>query len=214
MSQSAVKLAEERATSSHEGGICEAKKVWFYAGGGLDLPIIHRFDLVFCEDKWTQREFRKRGVDAKIAFGINTQIYHEIKGIKKAWEYIYPAAFAAWKRHNLFINKVTNEATTGICVGQIVENERWIFDGCIEAGMTVLPKVTPEVVNYLYNQSDKVYLPASLWGGCQRALMEARHLGLKVIVEEDNPRLMEMLNEEARSEKDYLDMVIKEIKNL
>lgn len=192
----------------------KGKKVWFYAGGPFDVPEIHIPDLVFCEDKWSQKEFRKRGVNAKIAFGINTKTYYKIPNIKKEWEYIYPAAFAGWKRHDLFIEKVTDEAARSLCVGEMQEHEKHIYEKCMKYNITVMPKVPPYVVNWLYNQSEKVYLPADIMGGCQRAVWEAKHIGLQVEVAEDNPRLLEMLEQPVKTEEDYLQDVLKEIDKL
>jgi len=178
-------------------GICVA--------GGQVHPDVHKFDVVFVETLWHIREFRKIGIDAKLAFGTNTALFVPIPEQKKAFRAIYPAAFARWKRHQIFAKKYGRQ---GLAVGYIQPNgwEYECVEVCLENGVTVLPMVTPEVLVWLYNASKRVHITSDIWGGGERAVLEGLACGLDVRVEKDNPKLVELLAENKKklwTESDY-----------
>jgi len=162
------------------------------AGGPIDHPDIHKFDVVFVETRWHQKQFKRIGVNARLAFGTNTQLFKPIPEQHKIWEAIYPAAFATWKRHYLFAQKYKER---GLCVGY-VQPDNWeheCVDICYENGCTVLPQVTPEVLVYLYNASKKVYISSNSMGGGERAVLEGLACGCEVEVDSDNEKLVDLL---------------------
>ena len=48
-------------------------------------------------------------------------------------------------------------------------------------------------MNLIYNLSKNVYIPANIIGGGERAVLEARACNIPVEVEDDNPKLKELL---------------------
>lgn len=165
------------------------------AGGPINHPDIHKFDIVFVETRWHQREFRKIGIDAKLAFGTNTDLFRRIPQTK-VFDAIFPATFAAWKRHYLFAERYKDK---GLAVGWMQPNgwEKECYETCQEKGSVVLPAVPAETLAYLYNASKTVYLPADIWGGCERAVLEGLACGCNVEVEADNPKLVELLADQT-----------------
>jgi len=53
--------------------------------------------------------------------------------------------------------------------------------------------VKAQTLNCEYNRAKTVYIPATLMGGGERAILEARSCGCKVKIEDDNPKLKELL---------------------
>ena len=166
------------------------------AGGPISHPNVHEFDVVFVETRWHQREFKKIGIDAKIAFGTNTELFRPIKQ-SKSWSAIYPAAFARWKRHEIFADKYGDK---GLAVGYMQPNdhEKECIDVCVNNDVMVMPRVKPEVMPYLYNASEKVHVTSDVWGGGERTVLEGLACGLEVEVEPDNEKLVMLLEDSKR----------------
>ena len=53
--------------------------------------------------------------------------------------------------------------------------------------------VEPETLDKIYHAARCVYIPAEVGGGGERAILEARSCGISVEVENDNPKLKELL---------------------
>jgi len=204
------------ALGSEQVGLVKAlpgKKGVCVAGGPVQHPAVHAFDVVFVETPWHVREFRKIGVNAKLAFGTNTQLFRPIKQVK-VWDRIYPAAFALWKRHDLFCAKDGKKLAVGYIQPHDHEAECW--QKCLDTGVTVLPMVTPEVLVWLYNASRIVTITSDISGGGERAVLEGLACGLEVEVEPDNEKLVELLAEQKKhlsTAHDYANALLEGIKN-
>ena len=61
-------------------------------------------------------------------------------------------------------------------------------------GVTVLPPVPYAELAALMRSAGVVYVPDDVFGGGERAVLEARSLGVKVHIEPDNPKLRELLS--------------------
>lgn len=159
--------------------------------GGLITEDIHKYDIVFVETAWQQNELKKIGVSAHLAFGTNTDIFYNMNLPERPIDYLFPAAFALWKRHSLFVKKPGLK----VAVGEMQPNgwERECYDICTQNGVIVIPKISYEATAWLYNQSKNVYLPSELYGGCERAILEGLTCGCQVEVESDNPKLTSLL---------------------
>lgn len=187
------------------------KKGVCIAGGPINHPDAYKFDVVFVETPWHVREFKKIGIDAKLAFGTNTELFKTFPSKMLAIFYaIYPAAFAKWKRHKLFVEKYGDSGRRhhSLAVGYMQPDgwEKECYEICMASDLAVLPMVTPEVLVWLYNQSVAVAVTASLFGGSERTVLEGLACGCEVEVESDNPKLVELLEENKKrlwTEKDY-----------
>jgi len=194
----------------------DIKKGICVGGGPVNHPNIHQFDIVFVESPWYVKECRKLGVDAKLAFGTNTKLFKPIPNQSKLWKAIYPAAFAKWKRHKIFAEEWGKK---GLAVGYMQPNnwEKECYEICLKNGVTVLPRVMPEVLVWLYNASKLVHITADLMGGGERTVLEGLACGLSVRVERDNPKLMELLKINKKrlwTEEDYAQTLKKEIEEV
>lgn len=184
-------------------GIC-------FAGGPLNVPILKSFDVVFCETNWHLRYFKRLGLNAKLAFGTNTNLFKPQWTMPKQFDYIYPAAFANWKRHHLFIQKQGRKLAVGYMQPDNWEKECW--EVCMNDKDTlVMPMVTPDVMVWLYQQSNAVAVTSDLLGGGERTVLEGLACGCQVEVEEDNPKLLELLEDAKKhipNQEDYAKALI------
>lgn len=189
------------------------KKGVCIAGGPVVHPDVHAFDVVFVETLWHVREFKKIGVRAKRAFGTNTKLFRPMEEQPTIWDRIYPAAFALWKRHEIFCDKPGKKLAVGYIQPHNHEAECW--RKCLRAGVTVLPMVTPGVLVHLYNASKIVNITSDISGGGERAVLEGLACGLLVEVEQDNPKLFELLAEQEErllTEQDYANSLMEGIR--
>lgn len=169
------------------------------------------YDVVFYETDWFGKTLRHPN---KIkAFGINTDIYREVS-MPKMWDTITVGAFALWKRQD----KLLGLDGRRIAVGEVQEDNlresMSIVWSLLKDGVMVSPMVEPETLSLMYNSSFSCYIPADIYGGGERAVLEARACGLPVTVESDNPKLKELVYGPVYSHKDYAEQLKKGLKCL
>jgi len=169
------------AESPLRKGIC-------VAGGPIDHPDIHKFDVVFVETKWHQKEFRKRGVNAQLAFGVNEHLFYDM-GLKRHIHRLCPGAYAEWKRHFLFAQKEGQKVAVGYMQPDGVEKH--CYENHQEDVLTI-PRVAPETLAWLYNQSEIVNITSNIDGGGERTVLEALSCGCDVEIEPDNHKLLQL----------------------
>lgn len=162
-----------------------------FAGGPTTHPFSSSFDIVFVENDVYKNAFVRQGVNVKVAFGTNSQLFVPIQ-LKEHYRAFYPAAFALWKRHELFAKAVGKE---GIACGKFIEKERSCIDVCVENGVTVLPQLPYQVLPYLYNQSKYTLITASSAGGSQRAVLESMSCEKIPIVMSDSEKCCEYVKD-------------------
>ena len=178
------------------------KKAICFAGGAINHPLAHKYDLIFVEEEWTMREFKKIGIKTKLAFGTNTKLFKPMD-LPKRWDCIYPAAFALWKRHDKFVEYVKGKKALAVGYMQPNGHERECYEICLKNGIDVLPRVTPDVLVYLYNMSKEVVVTADVYGGGQRTILEALACGIKVNKSLLNERLLSVYEGGLLTEVDY-----------
>lgn len=175
----------------------------------------NKYNVLFHETEWSKKWLEEQGYQGKMehAFGVNTQIYKTMSDIhyRFPWEYITVGAFALWKRQT----KILEKKGTKLAIGQIQKNNlsesidivgNLLLGGCAVSDMT-----EPEKLAVLYNLSENCYIPADLMGGGERAVLEARACGVPVEVEDDNPKLKELLTSPVWDEKYYAEQLKKGI---
>lgn len=172
-------------------------------GGNINPPDeMFTYDALFCETNWYLPQIENHP-NARVAFGINKNIFNLKNQQHKAFDYLGVGSFARWKRWE----KMCSKKGTRLIVGEIQKDnpiESMAIVGLLVArGVGVMPNVDPESLSKLYHASDIVYLPAEIIGGSERAVLEARACGCGVLVEEDNPKLKELLTCEIPSAYDY-----------
>jgi len=163
------------------------------------------YDVLFYETKWV-RDFLNLKYHPNIvhAFGVNTDIFFNINDMLPSpivWDYIGVGALADWKRWE----KMTEKSGLKLVVGEYqkenaVESQR-IATYLLSQNVMVSPQVNPYDLANFYRWSRTLYIPSTVMGGGERAILEARASGLNIEVEDDNPKLKELLEGEV---KDHL----------
>jgi len=163
-----------------------------FAGGATKHDSAENFDVIFVENQVYLDSFIEQGYNARRAFGANDDLFQPMKLAKK-WDGVYPASFAKWKRHKLFAQALGKK---GLAFGKVIQEERDDTIGyCINAGVTVLPQLTYDVVPYLIAQSHSVVITASSIGGSQRTTLEAMAMNVPPIVMSDSDKNVEYVKE-------------------
>jgi hypothetical protein len=148
------------------------------------------------------------------AFGINTDIFFKTNFGDRPIDFLGVGAFAKWKRWD----KMTHKKGNRLVVGEIQQfnpiESMTIVGHLIACGVGVIPNVDPETLAKFYNLAKTVYLPAAVFGGGERAVLEARSCGCNVEVEDDNPKLKELLTCPISNSQDYADKLLLGIKKV
>lgn len=160
-----------------------------FAGGTTKHPQSSSFDLIFVENDVYVKEYQEQGINVVKAFGTNDILFKPMPFTKK-WDTIYTAAFARWKRHDIYAEAVKD---TGLAVGKIQRQEIECYEICVKNGVTVIPEVPYHVMPYLYNQS-LISIVTALWGG-QRNVLESMACDMPVIITSDNTTTVEIVKE-------------------
>lgn len=150
-----------------------------------------KYDVLFYETEWYLPQIQHHK-NVFRAFGINSDIYQPIVDSVPIWDWTTVGAFALWKRQSLLKNKGGYRLAIGeIQKGNMQESIDIIGDLILD-GVAISDMVDPEVLARIYNSSERIYIPADINGGGERAVLEARACGKQVVVEEDNPKLKEL----------------------
>lgn len=184
----------ETLGNSTRQGLCIA--------GNAVAPYDTRFyDVLFYETDWYKPQIETHPHIIK-AFGVNSKIFKPIRR-KKVWDWITVGAFALWKRQEL----ITRRWGLKLAVGEIQKgNPReslMIVSKLLASGVMISDMVSPETLADLYNMSEAFYMPADIYGGGERTVLEARSCGIPVHIEPDNPKLQEILDGPILNELDY-----------
>jgi hypothetical protein len=175
-------------------------------GGNTNKPSLDVYDVLFYETDWVRRFLNldklKKGKIVK-AFGINNEIFYPHPNIAKVWDYLGVGVFANWKRWDKMAEKKGKRLVIGEYQDANEVESLLVISSLMKGGVTISNRVLPEeLVNY-YCQAKTVYVPADIYGGGERVVLEARSCGCKVEVEEDNPKLKELLSCPVPTFQDY-----------
>lgn len=190
-------------------------KIGLCLGGYAPPQNTQLYDIIFYETEWSKKWLEDRGVETKKmhAFGVNKDIYYP-KIQQKIWDYIMVGAFATWKRQHLINAKNGSK----MAIGQIQKDNLGesidIIGNLLLGHCGVSDMVLPERLANMYCASETCYIPADLMGGGERAVLEARACNIKVEVEEDNPKLQELLTSEIWSQNYYAEQLKKGIEEV
>lgn len=159
---------------------------------GSTLPgpnALEYLDVIFYETEWhgKQIDFPNK----YHAFGINTDIFYSQTSCT-LWDYIGVGAFADWKRWHLMLEKKGRRLIVGNY--QDSQESDQIVQKLLHGGIMLSDQVEPEQLAELYRASEVCYLPSELHGGGERSLLEARACEAQVEIENDNPKLKELLD--------------------
>lgn len=152
-----------------------------FAGGEAVNYNTPYFDHIFVESQVYKDKLEKAGYDnVSIAFGTNTELFTPVDQ-PKAFDTIFPATFAAWKRHDLYSQAV--HGLTSLAVGYMYhDHEQECWQDCIKRGVTVMPHVSAEALHRLYAASKACVITSLSSGGSQRTVLEAMAMNLPLVV--------------------------------
>lgn len=188
--------------------------------GGYSPYSGQKYDILFYEvENWSKNWLNEHEYKGKTkhAFGINTDIFKPLNKMTvenqgdysvkdwypKIWDYLTVGAFAYWKRQELLLQKEGSK----IAVGQIQQDNLSesldIIGNLIVGRCGILDMVIPTQLAQLYNLSKTCYIPATIFGGGERAILEARACGIDIEVQPDNQKLQELITSPIYSHLDY-----------
>lgn len=177
----------------------ECQKALCIAGNFYPPKNASKYDCLFYESSWyrPQIDFHPHIVKA---FGVNTDTFRPVKS-ERLFNYIGAGSLALWKRWEKF----TTKPGVNIVIGDIQKNNLSeslaIANELLKAGVIVSNQLNPELLAYYMNSARCAYVPASIIGGGERFVWEAKACGLPVEIEPDNPKLQEFVDQPV---KDYL----------
>lgn len=194
--QARAKVQREHYKRPYKTGLC-------IAGNAMHPGGLENYDVLFYETEWYKPQIEVHP-NLVHAFGVNTDIFHYVGEVVKPgavrivnedntlWDYLTVGAFASWKRQS----KICFKKGSKMAVGQIQKNNMResieIVGQLILGGCGVSDSVTPERLANFYRAAKKVYIPADINGGGERAILEARACGTDVEIEPDNAKLLEL----------------------
>ena len=179
--------------------------------GGMSQGDLSCYDVVFYETEWHGQFINHKN---KIhAFGVNTRIYKEMI-LPKIYDYITVGSFSDWKRQKLLLKKNGKKIAIGeVQKHNLDESIDIVFD-LVVGGVTVSDMLPPQNLAQFYNMSEVCYIPSTVFGGGERAVLEARACGIEVEVEKDNPKLMSLLKCQLYDEEYYMFKLLQGISTL
>ena len=188
-------------------GMTDNKKGLCLAGNATPVPKMINYDVIFYETDWIKKNYLRHAKAYMVkAFGVNDNIfYHNRLMEDKIWDYLSVGSFSYWKNHNKMINKTG----TRLCIGEVQKDNMLesmdIIRELVSNDIGVSGTISPKKLNKLYNLTKKVYIPATLEGGGERAVLEARTCGCTVIVE--NEKLQELVDRPIPTHTDYFNIL-------
>lgn len=179
------------------------------------------YDVLFYETSWYEPQLSWHK-NARRAFGINDDIFKKIEcpgcgsdlisDDELLYDYISVGSFSNWKRHEKILDKNGNRLVIGQIQKNNMEESGAIIGRLLNGGVAISNMVDPEKLALIYNLTRIVYIPATIFGGGERALWEALACGCVVEIE-DNPKLVSLLKEEPVNHHWYAASLVAGIKS-
>jgi len=168
-----------------------------FAGGSPSHANRENFDLIFVETDYHLPFFE--GCNVRKAFGINTDLFRPTEWQRPHFLGVLPAAFAAYKRYDLFARAMGKD---GLAVGQVqTQPDGSVFEAevchevCLREGVTVIPRLVPYyLMPYIFGMAKTAVLTSTTYGGCDRTVLEALACEKPVVACKDNQKLKILLN--------------------
>ena len=152
-----------------------------FSGGNIHGENRDLYDWIFVESASYAQQLDESGkTNFSIAFGTNTDLFVPTDN-SKCFDTIFPATFAAWKRHHLYAPAVSG--LNALAVGYMYkDHETECWEDCLKHGVTVIPHVSAEALKYLYAASKVCVVTSESSGGSQRTVLEALAMNIPVVV--------------------------------
>ena len=183
-----------------------------------DSSIVRFYDGLVYETLWYYQTARlsEHHPNTHHAFGIDTSIMTSQNQKGKIWDLLFVGWMAPYKRLEKFVARFQNmkrqydeslksnpvrsrymSAPRALAIGKLdaTEQSAAIVKQLKEAGVVVRPEVSYQQLASIMQTTREIYIPSNIYGGGERAVLEARACGVKVSVENDNPKLQDLADE-------------------
>ena len=165
------------------------------------------YNILFYETKWYYNYAKlNRHSNTYHAFGIDNSVMKP-KIQEKIYDVIFVGNIVNYKRPLNLLNLPGKK----ICLG--FKTDRLIIKKLLENNVEVIEFIEYHKLADYYNKSKLCYIPCSIHGGGERAVLEARSCGISVKIEDDNPKLKELCESEIYSSIYYSKQIEKAIYN-
>jgi len=180
---------------------------------GVSLPPFRTKDLLYYDVLWYETKWYSKVIanHPRIfhAFGINKGSLIKIE-CPKDFDFISIGAFLPHKRMEKIIELKGKVLVVGEKYGNRYSND--IYNALSSRpNCTMLPFVAYEKLGEYICRAKTMYIPATINGGGERAILEARYLGADIKVEHDNPKLKELIVSDIWDEYYYSEQLLKGI---
>lgn len=184
-------LAQGSFTSKVHQVACELPgKKGLLIAGTADPNNEDKYGVIWYENDWYKPKLTHKNIYH--GFGVNTDVF-KCLSLPKMWDFVSVGSFSLWKRHE----KLLDKDGLRLAIGQIQQNNltesMLIIAQLLQGGVMVSDMVASKELCAIYNLADTVYIPAQINGGGERAVLEGRACGSKVLIEKDNPKLREYM---------------------
>ena len=148
------------------------------------------YAVLFFETLWYAPKLRRHPCRIH-AFGIDTRIMRPDPPEERTIDWLSVGALHTAKRHELLVAKEGRR----VVVGDLVGADDALVARLERDGVEVLDFMGYEKLAHYYRRARNVLVAASVHGGGERSVLEARACGADVHVADDNPKLRELASQ-------------------
>jgi len=168
------------------------------------------YDLLFYETTWYLPYVASHD-HAVLAFGVNTDIMKPYQN-DRSIDWLTVGQFKKYKRMHYLLDKKGTRLAVGEepKMWQLWKQEWWIYQRLRMSGIKTLGFQDYHELARIYNDTNNLLIAASLHGGGERAIMEAKACEVPNIeIAKDNPKLQSVLDNPVLSHYDYANQILK-----
>jgi hypothetical protein len=142
------------------------------------------YDVLFYETDWYAPRLRRHPRRVH-AFGVDTRVMHPDPSVERDVDWLSVGALRRYKRHERLLGRRGRRVVLGELAGADPQLRRELEKG----GVEVRDFVPYEQLAGWYRRARRVLAGATVEGGGERSVLEARSCGAAVEVAPDNPKL-------------------------
>ena len=148
------------------------------------------YDLLFFETHWYEPKLKRHPCRIH-AFGVDTRIMRPDPHAQRSIDWLSVGALRLTKRHEFLLEKEGRR----VVIGDLLSADDALVARLERGGIQVLDFIGYEELAQYYRRARNVLVAASVHGGGERSVLEARACATPVHVAEDNPKLQELANQ-------------------